>query len=195
MQFQLTRPVRVATVACAAACAASTVSTHATRAGRDAITGHGEKARLVSTHATRAGRDCRGQGGQGLWSFQLTRPVRVATAPTTAELNELRVSTHATRAGRDGRRWHTQNNRGCFNSRDPCGSRQPVASTPICTTLFQLTRPVRVATHMGAVIRRFAACFNSRDPCGSRLRRLARLRHRDVFQLTRPVRVATGSEA
>ena len=79
MQFQLTRPVRVATVACAAACAASTVSTHATRAGRDAITGHGEKARLVSTHATRAGRDCRGQGGQGLWSFQLTRPVRVAT--------------------------------------------------------------------------------------------------------------------
>ena len=104
-----------------------------------------------------------------LKKFQLTRPVRVATSPSTKY--------GSTVIG--------------FNSRDPCGSRQPVASTPICTTLFQLTRPVRVATKS----RPCRECHQHVSTHATRAGRdckslqLGLICYR--FQLTRPVRVAT----
>ncbi len=145
------------------------------------------------------------------------------------------VSTHATRAGRDHAVWFKCLQRRRFNSRDPCGSRLPLRairrlmrrfnSRDPCGSrrmwsqahsfhrLFQLTRPVRVATlpniyaknpeivstHATRAGRdtnteredKQSVCFNSRDPCGSRLRTLVVHIQHTEFQLTRPVRVAT----
>ena len=80
IEFQLTRPVRVAT-------------------GRGVV----EVQRLmVSTHATRAGRDQVEIAADGqIIRFQLTRPVRVATRTQSERISKVFVSTHATRAGRD----------------------------------------------------------------------------------------------
>ena len=101
-----------------------------------------------------------------------------------------------------------------FNSRDPCGSRQRRVRCIYSFGLFQLTRPVRVATgtwmneqtynevsthatRAGRDIDQQSQnahylSFNSRDPCGSRPLPSIRLYERDMFQLTRPVRVATA---
>ena len=62
----------------------------------------GAEVHRVSTHATRAGRDWKGIGDPSAgFVFQLTRPVRVATADLALDAARDRVSTHATRAGRD----------------------------------------------------------------------------------------------
>ena len=105
-QFQLTRPVRVATTSCPLS---------------------------KSSDGRCVGRDCRGRWSpahhrpQHCCSFQLTRPVRVATNSRTQSATLLLVSTHATRAGRDEKiHCHAHSHAG-FNSRDPCGSRPRLA--------------------------------------------------------------------
>ena len=168
--FQLTRPVRVATPTAKVAGLAYIVSTHATRAGRDTAIAS------ESTHP---------------WCFNSRDPCGSRRDCSVVYCIDWTVSTHATRAGRDN--WHSTRCPGVhsFNSRDPCGSRPHIDWVVYRHVLFQLTRPVRVATNgFGFVAfgddvsthatragrddrcgagRSFAFCFNSRDPCGSRL--------------------------
>ena len=123
--------------------------------------------------------------------FQLTRPVRVATSQILVDEVFDAVSTHATRAGRDHRCFSVVVAHGRFNSRDPCGSRQSLLEKGWFLIVFQLTRPVRVATGNGLQQPRSGPRFNSRDPCGSRREGMNKSQSHELFQLTRPVRVAT----
>ena len=140
------------------------VSTHATRAGRDLHTPPSAAELDVSTHATRAGRDVMGCN----------------------TLKQLKVSTHATRAGRDSSTSAKWRSNASFNSRDPCGSRLNAFLTIKAKRLFQLTRPVRVATRKSHADCMARTGFNSRDPCGSRRRHHAPRRHLGRFNSRDP---------
>ena len=123
-------------------------------------------------------------------SFQLTRPVRVATHLIFFFFIGKYVSTHATRAGRDSLEVNMLENLKSFNSRDPCGSRLDVSRSAIVelrvsTHATRAGRDIRkrgdgcafeVSTHATRAGRDLGAVgvvgtlfgFNSRDPCGSR---------------------------
>ena len=146
IEFQLTRPARVATAPAPIELSQSEVSTHATRTGRDhhrrpshhhqprfnSRDPHGSRhhARRIRGHMARFNsRDPHG-----------SRPYNPLSKPCEQ----------------------------CFNSRDPHGSRRPKRWYEQTLHMFQLTRPARVATEETLTLIAEAKSFNSRDPHGSR---------------------------
>ena len=101
--------------------------------------------------------------------FQLTRPLRGATAAGEITDADIRISTHTPLAGRDR-------------------SRSPPHYPGI---KFQLTRPLRGATVRRAIAEARRAHFNSHAPCGARRNRRSSDAGLMLFQLTRPLRGAT----
>ena len=124
-------------------------------------------------------------------SFQFTHPVRGATGTRAGAVASWLVSIHAPRAGCDLSTISMGLRAKCFNSRTPCGVRQPASPTPKRSSTFQFTHPVRGATpteclHLSALI-----SFNSRTPCGVRRHSRFSLIKILQFQFTHPVRGAT----
>ena len=78
--------------------------------------------------------------------FQLTRPMRGATNARHERYNHERISTHAPHAGRDVSALLSLAESTNFNSRAPCGARQPLNTRLLELKTFQLTRPMRGAT-------------------------------------------------
>ena len=146
--------------------------------------------------------------------FQLTRPMRGATAPDERARPAAMISTHTPHAGRDAdpARWYGW--KANFNSHAPCGARPEgliysefadniSTHTPHAgrdrlyrggsdkQIAFQLTRPMRGATLVRAECDTGQYHFNSHAPCGARLPCAGRTRRTLRFQLTRPMRGAT----
>ena len=150
----------------------------------------------ISTHTPHAGRNkCREVAGQFFGKFQLTRPMRGATA-------EIIIDD----------KYHYSN----FNSHAPCGAQllllplgkgtiqslfqltRPMrgatwnALTNTELFLFQLTRPMRGATNAPrSSLFSIHSYFNSHAPCGAQLAHIQPLLLCLAFQLTRPMRGAT----
>ena len=99
----------------------------------------------VSIHAPRTGRDNAAMTSTEV--FQSTRPVRGATSRSRRQGSLMRwVSIHAPRTGRDCWQGGRAPARSCFNPRAPYGARQSRAASPVVSSMFQSTRPVRGAT-------------------------------------------------
>ena len=145
--------------------------------------------------------------------FQLTHPVRGATSSYVILLSSFSYFNSRTPCGV---RRVSPDFFVClinFNSRTPCGVRRVCVSIHIILTRFQLTHPVRGATHITAESIHSvwisthaprAGCdrravrelprrgnFNSRTPCGVRPYPDIVCNDNCVFQLTHPVRGAT----
>ena len=147
--------------------------------------------------------------------FQFTHPVRGATRtiPQTSTRRTKFQFTHPVR-GATGYA-HSRGERGYrFNSRTPCGVRQPhreggcergevsihapragcdfsLALESASSSLFQFTHPVRGATSSPSQRSRQVRSFNSRTPCGVRQRATRARVGAAPFQFTHPVRGAT----
>ena len=125
-KFQLTLPLRGATLFLILLSVDHRVSTHAPLAGSDLSGGLVVSVVIgVSTHAPLAGSDCMAVAMRvrEQW-FQLTLPLRGATGIAPS------------------RRWLKR----CFNSRSPCGERHVGMPHTVAVEVFQLTLPLRGAT-------------------------------------------------
>ena len=174
--FQSTRPVRGATGSCGAYNHGNTISIHAPRAGRDirpftlvtvvfyfnprAPCGARQSAygqpwmylRYFNPRAPCGARPAqrRGQRRGGKISIHAPRAGRdsptcsTRTAPPT-------ISIHAPRAGRDLSPRCPRPQADNFNPRAPCGARPGVGCSPLMSSSFQSTRPVRGATIAGSI--------------------------------------------
>ena len=100
--------------------------------------------------------------------FQLTRPLRGATAPRRKSSAAWSISTHTPLAGRDDACLRQPLPAIHFNSHAPCGARPGT---------FLILPPERD--------------FNSHAPCGARLLMITLVLPLQKFQLTRPLRGAT----
>ena len=126
-EFQFTHPVWGATALGARLCDTSEVSIHAPRVGCDAsaTTSNHLSVRFQFTHpvwgATKSGvNDVTKQN-----KFQFTHPVWGATGKYCASASKGVVSIHAPRVGWDVAKQSPLSLDPCFNSRTPCGVRQP----------------------------------------------------------------------
>ena len=192
-QFQLTRPLRGATLQGRPAQIDRDISTHTPLAGRDLVacsmTGsiadfnshapcgarpvlrrRQQHIRHFNSHAPCGARLLAVNADRRAVPFQLTRPLRGATRGLALIRMMEEISTHTPLAGRDKIGAGRVTNRGNFNSHAPCGARQIGISGDISVIRFQLTRPLRGAT-----------------------RRSPQFPPDCSFQLTRPLRGATGA--
>ena len=123
--FQLTRPLRGATIGGRNTEESVRISTHTPLAGRD------ELVRVVCHH---------------FLIFQLTRPLRGATSERARFVRTLPISTHTPLAGRDETLPFYIAAVTNFNSHAPCGARHGKGFYVYTDEQFQLTRPLRGAT-------------------------------------------------
>ena len=131
--FQLTRPMRGATMMGMLGIFAQMISTHTPHAGRDEIVGYTPAEIGISTHTPHAGRDTQSD----------------IFYPWKRNFNS-----HAPCGAR-----HRGRGCGCaledFNSHAPCGARRMRRAISVSAVVFQLTRPMRGATS-AAIKRSFA---------------------------------------
>ena len=123
----------------------------------------------ISIHAPRAGRDSACACVRRISKFQSTRPVRGATATTTAQA-AVTVAFQSTRPVR-GATCCRKYSLYCLpiSIHAPRAGRDPLDDIErIEIYLFQSTRPVRGATTTICGIRTTRAYFNPRAPCGAR---------------------------
>ena len=145
--FQLTLPLRGATSILQTNSMKLHVSTHAPLAGSDLWPTPPSLRTLVSTHAPLAGSDSRMSARSvSTWPFQLTLPLRGATAVGELHHRADGVSTHAPLAGSDIILFFVFILPECFNSRSPCGERRGGQGCTTSSEWSQLTLPLRGAT-------------------------------------------------
>ena len=146
--FQLTRPMRGATMTGATSWVDKFISTHTPHAGRDKFA-----VSLMfgivdfNSHAPCGARLSAGTIRTANITFQLTRPMRGATAVDAQRFFDFYISTHTPHAGRDV---------------------SPSFQADTVWT-FQLTRPMRGATLALKRSGSDESHFNSHAPCGARL--------------------------
>mgnify|MGYP001347474644 CR=1 FL=1 len=125
LPFQLTRPMRGATYT-----ATSPL-----------------KNLLISTHTPHAGRDRKACLSFRSFLFQLTRPMRGATLTTSIRGRRGAISTHTPHAGRDSKTVSAPK-RNIISTHTPHAGRDAgLYSNNLVCYRFQLTRPMRGATH------------------------------------------------
>ena len=103
-----------------------------------------------------------------IFLFQLTRPLRGATAQLWRGYIRCDISTHTPLAGRDRCVVPLVPVAVDFNSHAPCGARREGRMICAGHKKFQLTRPLRGATLAAALIAPPIFHFNSHAPCGAR---------------------------
>ena len=170
MKFQLTRPLRGATVLNKCKFSPLCISTHTPLAGRDHLFSDWEVfARNFNSHAPCGARHVHFLTILFNEIFQLTRPLRGATA----EL--LNISTDEVH----------------FNSHAPCGARRTLGFRQSRTKVFQLTRPLRGATAENGIIETPVSISTHTPLAGRDCYFDTLFPQLPVFQLTRPLRGAT----
>ena len=146
------------------------ISTHTPLAGRDAAANKDNFGYWnFNSHAPCGARPASCSAISFNDSFQLTRPLRGATSLISQRLTCALISTHTPLAGRDRHDGATptsavnfnshapcgarqgsariEKNHKDFNSHAPCGARPPRSRADRAAKRFQLTRPLRGATH------------------------------------------------
>ena len=168
--FQLTRPLRGATLGHSYARDEALISTHTPLAGRDSERSNGKSYAVnFNSHAPCGARHPVIKSIDEFRNFNSHAPCGARLVHEIQFLNTQPISTHTPLAGRDVTNNH-------------CSPFLPQ---------FQLTRPLRGATTKICVIFVKRIHFNSHAPCGARLFNLDIVQHDSGFQLTRPLRGAT----
>ena len=145
--FQLTRPLRGATLHKNSFAPTSKISTHTPLAGRDMATAQGYlMIGDFNSHAPCGARLVRRMAEHFDGRFQLTRPLRGATNAERRAPRKRVISTHTPLAGRDHFDGRSAGDVRDFNSHAPCGARQEKNHRVLPGRKFQLTRPLRGAT-------------------------------------------------
>ena len=145
-QFQSTRPMRGATVRPEPPEVENAISIHAPHAGRDRVEQEiNPPSGYFNPRAPCGARHDLMSKGEGVLTFQSTRPMRGATGCVRRVAAILRISIHAPHAGRDTTVAVEPSHATYFNPRAPCGARRENRGRMV------------VGDH-----------FNPRAPCGAR---------------------------
>ena len=166
--FQLTRPLRGATMIRLKWLRVCSISTHTPLAGRDSfrrinknafcISTHTPLAgrdgneiglgfpKLISTHTPLAGRDLKPHQEQLLLKISTHTPLAGRDREDCSLYPHQAISTHTPLAGRDDSDGDGEIDSEDFNSHAPCGARRLKSRTTSLRFRFQLTRPLRGAT-------------------------------------------------